>query len=175
MTNPMPHHAPADDRRAIEEVVLRYCRGIDRLDVPAILSAYHDDGIDHHTGYSGPAADFVAWAVPLLAQFGGTMHMIGNHLAEIKGDAAVVETYGSAIHWGDPPDDPRRNFTTGFRYIDHMEKRLGRWAIVERWAVREWTRSDAGRYMPKEADGPSARKDGDDPLCLLQRKLGIGA
>ncbi|TDC75380.1 nuclear transport factor 2 family protein, partial [Actinomadura sp. 7K507] len=41
----------------------------------------------------------------------------------------------------------------------------------ERWAVREWTRSDAGRLRPKEAAGPSGTRDGDDPLVRLQRKL----
>jgi hypothetical protein len=163
------------DRQDIYDVVLRYCRGVDRLDMGLVRSAYHPEGIDHHTGFSGPINDYIVWVNEALRRFNGTMHIIGNHMAEINADRAVVESYGTAVHWGDPPDDPRRNFTTGFRYVDYMTRRDGRWAIDERWAVREWTRSDAGRYVAKEGVGPSpGRGDGEDPLWRLKRRLGFG-
>jgi hypothetical protein len=161
------------DRRQIHEAVLRYCRGIDRLDMDLVRSAYHPGGIDHHTGFSGPIEQFIEWVSGALRQFDGTMHLIGNHFIEGSGEAAVSETYGTAVHWGSPGDDARRNFTSGFRYIDHFEKRDGRWAIVERWAVREWTRSDAGRYMPKEGDGPAPRRDRDDIVYAVRARIGI--
>jgi hypothetical protein len=161
------------DRREIHECVLRYCRGIDRLDMDLVRSAYHPGGIDHHTGFSGPVEDFVEWVSSALTNFEGTMHLIGNHFAEGKGDTAVSETYGTAVHWGAPTDDPRRNFTSGFRYVDHFEKRGGRWAVVERWAVREWTRSEAGRFMAKEGDGPAPRRDSEDVVYTVRRKLGL--
>ena len=161
------------DRREIHECVLRYCRGIDRLDMDLVRSAYHSDGIDHHTGFSGPVEEFVECVSAGLSQFDGTMHLIGNHFVEGAGDVAVSETYGNAVHWGSPADDPRRNFTSGFRYVDHFEKRDGRWAVAERWAVREWTRSDAGRHMPKEGDGPAPRRDREDVIYAVRRRLGI--
>lgn len=161
-------------RHDIHDVVMRYCRGIDRLDMDLVRSAYHPDGIDNHTGFSGPIAEFIAWVEKPLRQLTGTMHIIGNHMAEIDADHAAVESYGTAVHWGEPPEDPLRNFTSGFRYVDHMEKREGRWAIVERWAVREWTRSDAGRQMPKAHAGPSPSRDDEDLIWQLRRSLGIG-
>jgi hypothetical protein len=161
------------DRRQIHEAVLRYCRGIDRLDMELVRSAYHPGGIDHHTGFSGPVEDFIAWVSGALGNFDGTMHLIGNHFAEGNGDVAVSETYGTAVHWGQPPDDPRRNFTSGFRYVDHFEKRDGRWAVVERWAVREWTRSEAGRFMAKEGDGPAPSRSRDDVVYAIKQKLGV--
>lgn len=161
------------DRRQIHEAVLRYCRGIDRLDMELVRSAYHPGGIDHHTGFSGPIEDFVTWVSGALTSFDGTMHLIGNHFAEGAGNVAVSETYGTAVHWGSPADDPRRNFTSGFRYVDHFEKREGRWAVVERWAVREWTRSEAGRFMAKEGDGPSPSRDRADIVFRLKGELGL--
>ncbi len=161
------------DRREIYACVLRYCRGIDRLDMDLVRSAYHPDGIDNHTGFSGPIDEFVAWVSGALSNFDGTMHFIGNHFVEGQGDVAVSETYGNAIHWGSPADDPRRNFTSGFRYVDHFEKREGRWAVVERWAVREWTRSEAGRFMAKEGDGPAPRRDRKDLVYTVKARLGI--
>ncbi|WP_027945690.1 nuclear transport factor 2 family protein [Amycolatopsis taiwanensis] len=159
------------DKQAIREVVMRYCRGIDRLDFDLVRSVYHADGVDHHTGFDGPVDDYLAWVAPLLRLFGGTTHIVGNHLSEIRGDVAVAETYGTAVHWGDPPSDPRRNFTTGFRYVDHMARRDGRWAIVERFAVREWTHSDVDTRIEPEAKGPRGRRDGLDPVFELRRRV----
>lgn len=152
------------DAAEIEQVVLRYCQGIDRLNLEQVRSVYHPDGIDHHTGFDGGIEDYLVWVSDALSRFTGTMHLVGNHLARIEGDLAVAETYGTAVHWGNPAEDPRRNFTSGFRYIDRMAKRNGRWAILERWAVREWTRSDAGSAIPREADGPAGRRDRGDLL-----------
>lgn len=162
-----------EEREAIRDAVLRYCRGIDRLDMELVRSAYHPGGIDHHTGFSGPIETFVEWVAQALSRFDGTMHLVGNQLIEGDGTLAVCETYGTAVHWGAPADDPRRNFTSGFRYVDHFEKREGRWAIVERWAVREWTRSDAGRYMAKEGEGPAPTRDQEDPVYAIKRRLGL--
>ena len=160
------------ERWQIYEVVLRYCRGLDRNDKALMRSAYHADGIDHHTGFSGTADEFIEWLTPLWRDYQGSMHFIGNHWAEIVGDEAVVETYGMSVHWG-KLDEDGKNTTNGFRYVDHMSKRDGRWAISERWATRDWTRSDAGRYVPKEAEGPTGTRTQEDPLWVLKRKLKI--
>jgi len=157
-------------KQEIYEVVLRYCRGIDRLDLDLVRDCYHEDGIDHHTGFDGPIEEYLPWVSGALARFAGTMHIVANHFAEQYGDTARAETYGTAVHWGDPPGEPRRNFTSGFRYVDRMERRDGRWAIAERWAVREWTRSDAGRYLTREASGPSGSRDRNDPLYHALRR-----
>ncbi len=133
------------------EVVLRYCRGVDRLDLPAVRACYHDDAVDHHTGFDGNPDDYVAWLDVVLRRFAGTMHFVGNCLVEVDGDRARAETYGNAHHWGDPVDDPTRNFVSGFRYVDRFERRDGVWRVAERWAVREWTRSiPAETVRPKE-------------------------
>src|SRR5690606_8703026 len=36
------------DREAIHTVLMRYCRGVDRLDRDLIASVYHPDAYDHH-------------------------------------------------------------------------------------------------------------------------------
>jgi hypothetical protein len=153
------------DKQAVAEVVLRYCRGVDRLDLPAVRACYHDDAVDHHTGFDGSADDYVAWLDVVLRRFAGTMHFVGNCLVEVDGDRARAETYGNAHHWGDPVDDPTRNFVSGFRYVDRFERRDGTWRVEERWAVREWTRSiPTETVRPKEGVGPDPRRDGDDPV-----------
>ena len=160
----------SDDRREIHDLVLRYCRGIDRLDLDLVRACYHPGGIDHHTGFDGPVEEYVEWLRPLLTErSGGTHHMIGNHYAEVDGDHAVAETYAQATHWGGPQDSPKVNFTTGVRYIDHLERRDGRWGIVERWAIREWKREE-GERLSGTSD-TLARRDGTDPIQLLRARV----
>lgn len=165
-----PAVADIVQRHAIYDVVARYCRGIDRVDMDLVRSAYHPDGIDHHTGFEGSIDEFVAWVEPALRGLAGTMHTMGNHVAEIRDCHAAVETYATAVHWVESTEDPR-NFTSGVRYVDWMQYRQGRWAIVERWAVREWTRSEAGQFVNPGVAGPRPRRDGDDPLYRLQSRL----
>lgn len=170
----MTKRSAAWDRAEISEVVLRYCRAVDRLDLDALRAVYHPGGVDHHTGFSGTIEEYIPWVSAALSQFSGTMHLIANQLVDLDGDTAICESYGQAVHWGEPADDPRRNFTSGFRYVDHFAFDQGRWAIIERWAVREWTRSDAGRRLPKEGEGPAGSRGPEDPLRQLQRRLDIG-
>jgi len=158
------------DRQQIHDVVLRYCQGIDRLDMEQVRSAYHSDGIDHHTGFDGTADEYVAWVGPQLAEhLAGTMHVTGNHRVELFGDDALAETYVTAVHW-----TADGGFTSGARYVDHMAFRDGRWAIQERWAVREWLRPEGGVLRAADGPGPVARRDGSDPVELLRARLRSG-
>ncbi|WP_433073992.1 nuclear transport factor 2 family protein [Dactylosporangium sp. CA-052675] len=159
------------DEDAIRAVVCRYCRGIDRLDMELVRSCYHPGGIDHHTGFDGPIEDYIAWVEPKVRGLDGTQHLVANHLVEVVGDRALSETYGMAVHWGTPSDDPRLNFTSGFRYVDVMERRDGEWKILERFASREWTRSDAGAFIPREGAGPAGRRDREDHIYRLRDRL----
>lgn len=135
----------ADGRSAIHQQVLTYCRSVDRRDWAGVRSVYAADGWDHHTGFDGPADDYVAWLRKMLPALDGTQHQVANHLCRVFGDRAVSETYGQAVHWGTPSDSPHLNFTSGFRYLDHWVRSPEGWRIKERWALRDWTRSDAGR------------------------------
>jgi hypothetical protein len=134
------------DKQAIHEVVLRYCRGVDRRDAALVRDCYWPDATDDHAGaFSGPRDDFVDWVLHVVTRFTGTMHVIANHLVELDSDdVASAEAYGVARHWGDPPDDPRRNFTTGFRYLDRFERRSGEWRIAARTVALEWHQVTVG-------------------------------
>lgn len=163
--------AHAADRAAIHRLVLAYCRAVDRGDQAGIRAVYSHDGVDHHTGFDGPADGYAAWVRERTAVFDGTMHLVGNHLVELHGDHALAETYGTAVHWGTPQDDPALNFTSGFRYIDHVRRDPEGWRIVERFAVREWTRVDAGRLVAPEGDGPRGSRGADDPLHVVRERV----
>jgi hypothetical protein len=155
------------DEQEIRAVVLRYCRGIDRLDLESVRDCYHADASDEHGTFAGTRDEYVAWVGDVLTRFEGTMHLVANQLVEVDGDRARSELYGIAYHWGDPPDDQRRNFTTGFRYVDRFERRDGRWRIAARVAVREWTQKvtpEQQWHLPPARDGRRGRRDRTDAL-----------
>lgn len=129
-----------DDARAIHDVVVRYCRGIDRRDRELVRACYWPDATDDHAGaFAGTREEFVDWVFRVLDRFTMTMHVVGNQLVEVDGDVADVETYGVAHHRGEPGDDRRRNYTTGFRYLDRFERRDGEWRIAARRVALEFT------------------------------------
>jgi ketosteroid isomerase-like protein len=163
--------AELSDRQEIHDLVLRYCSAVDRGDYAAVRAVYARDGVDHHTGFSGGADDYVAWLRARTAGFDGTMHLVGNHLVELIGDHAFAETYGTAVHWGSPREDEALNFTSGFRYLDHLRRDPEGWRIVSRTAVREWTRSDAGRLRDPEGEGPRGRRGPDDPMVRIRARV----
>ena len=43
------------DKQAIHEVMIRYCRGLDRMDAELVGSAYHPDAHDDHGGRTSAA------------------------------------------------------------------------------------------------------------------------
>lgn len=155
------------ERQEILDLISRYCRAVDRADYAAVRDVYAADGVDHHTGFSGSADDFVEWLKQRSAVLTGTMHILGTHLAEVDGDTATAETYGTAHHWGEPYDHPSINFTSGFRYLDRLRKEPDGWKIVERHAVREWTKSDATLLQSPEGPGFRGARGPSDPLFTL--------
>jgi hypothetical protein len=151
-------------KQEIYDVLCRYCRGIDRLDMDLVRDCYHVDAVDHHTGFDGRVDEFVAWAESSLRQMDGTMHTICNHLIEVEDDAAVAESYAHTWHWTAEPTKPAHNALTGTRYVDRFERRDGVWRIAERWAVRSWIRVEqpGTLALPDEALGPVGRRDQRD-------------
>ncbi len=158
------------DRQAVADVVLRYCRGIDRLDLELVRDCYHPDATDEHGTFLCTRDEYVEWVAGILTRFTGTMHVVANQLVEFEpaaDDDARSETYGVGYHWGEPLDDPRRNFTTGFRYVDRFARRGGEWRIARRVAVREWTHvvpAEQQLVIPPERDGRRGRRDRDDAV-----------
>ena len=136
------------DKQAIEEVVLRYCRGIDRMDEELVRSCYHPDATDEHGSFTGNVDEFLTWVWKLVSRHESTFHFVGNILIELEGDLASSESYGVSIHRS-RSTEPARNLMVGFRYVDRFERRGGEWRIGRRVGVTEWA-----RHAPAELQWP---------------------
>lgn len=78
----------------IAEALHRYCRGIDRLDEPALLAAFHPDAELRDYGPEPMTVSaFASNVLPALEQrFSATQHRISNTTIERSADHAMVET-----------------------------------------------------------------------------------
>lgn len=133
-------------RQAIGQCSIDYMRGLDRLDAAAQGAAFHDDATVDYGFFSGKAADFVSFAQDLLRRYEKTLHMLGQVDISLSGDGRTAdgEVYFSALHRTQDQDGAQDLMIAG-RYRDRYEFRDGRWAIVNRIEIVDWTRTDPAR------------------------------
>jgi len=86
------------DRESIRDCLMRYCRGVDRLDIEMLKEVYWPDSIDDHILFKGSGEKFIEFVEPILAAMHMTMHKLGNIFIEIDGNIARVESYFDATH-----------------------------------------------------------------------------
>lgn len=163
----MAGHQQLDDELAIRRVLLRYCRGIDRVDLESVRDCYWPEAVDRHGPFTGTRDEYVAYLTTLLPRHTMTMHHVGNMLIEFDetiDNTAYSETYAVAYHSGEPPGDIRWNYAAGFRYVDRLERREGRWRIAERTTAIEWvTPWEPDRQRLAALGTPLPRRDTTDP------------
>ncbi len=163
------------DRHEIYDCLMRYCRGIDRLDRDMLLSAYHPDAVDDHGSFVGPVDKFADYAFNLhITNQHRTQHHITNHRCEIEGDVAHSESYFIFRSLNKQP--PLYTNCSG-RYLDRMVKRGGKWGIVDRICLVD-IRNDAWAPNGTEGDAdymPTQRDRGDSsylrPLRVDRRRF----
>lgn len=125
-------------KEAIRDLVLRYCRAIDRKDYAALAALYHHDATDDHgVMFCGLASDFIDWLPGMLDTMEATVHSVSNHLIRVNGDTAVGEVYCHAYHryLG---ETGMEELLIGGRYLDRYEQRQGEWRFSHRKIVADW-------------------------------------
>lgn len=162
-------------QQEIRDVLIRYTRGIDRVDDELVRSCYWPDAHDDHGPYKGGLDGFIEWLKPMHAYFERTMHFIGNQLVEVDGDAAHAESYCIAFHRRAAVDgEPAYDLWMGLRYVDRMERRPatagGEWRIADRLCVFDWSRrDDVTAEWDMAPDVVRGVRGPDDPVFTRRR------
>jgi hypothetical protein len=135
-----------EDRQAIHDVIVRYCRGVDRSDPGLVLSAFHDDAIDNHFGVILPFREAIGTLKSARNSSSPpskttSMHNICNVLIEVDGDVARCESYVIVIV-RIPQDGGAVDWLHAGRYVDRFERRHGEWRIAYRTVVYDLERFD---------------------------------
>lgn len=124
----------SQDYIQIQQVLARYCRGIDRLDRSLLERTYWEDGFDDHVVFSGKPADFIAWVLEYLAKDKGSMHVLGQSYLSLGSPRATGETYFNAQHVRSDAQGDFIGYSSG-RYVDVFEKRGDEWRILNRTVI----------------------------------------
>lgn len=159
------------DERAIERVLYRYTRGVDRLDAELLGTCFHEDATLVYGGETTPGA-FIEGLIPGLSRYTLTQHAVCNVLIEVRGDRAISEAYCRAVHRIPAEGGAgEQDFLWGGRYADEFERRDGEWRISRRVCVHEWT-----SIVPVPATWPGAaaftqgiRGPGDVSYVMAER------
>lgn len=129
------------DLQAIRDAALRYCRGVDRLDVEVMKSAYWPEATDDHGVFVGNAWEFCENCMESHLGWRSTNHCIFNHSIELDGDGVRARGEIYNVTYLFQKDADVRDTWHG-RYLDVYEKRGEEWRIIERVCVHEGTHSE---------------------------------
>jgi hypothetical protein len=159
-------------RQEITELIYRYCRSVDRLDVPLGHSIWHDDAIADYGAdvYQGDGRGVIDH---ICAQHLHTLHhshQVSNILIELDGDRAASEAYVTAslrVRRG----AQLMQMTVWSRYVDRWSCRQGRWALDHRLAVRDF---DEIREVVAMKEHDVGRRDRSDPSYAALTMKGFG-
>jgi len=122
---------------AIQQVLYRYCRSMDRMDADLALSCFEPDAELGYSGlFQGSPAEFVAWLWPIHAAMVGHSHQVANVLVDFGGDGAVVsEAYVTVVLRSATPAGDLVDLTGRGRYLDTWRCEDDVWRIAARISV----------------------------------------
>ena len=160
--------AQLSDLESIRDAARRYCRGVDRLDVEVMKSAYWPEATDDHGSFKGNAWEFCEYCMTAHLGWRSTNHCVLNHVIEFDSDGVHARGEIYNVTYLFRRDEPVLDTWHG-RYLDRYEKRGTDWKILERVCVHEGTQSGVVSPMPIEA---SAFRQGDFDRATPGRHLG---
>jgi hypothetical protein len=126
------------DRQAITDLIYRYCRAVDRIDVELGYSVWHEDGLAEYEGfYSGTGRGLIDKVCAQHRALLSHSHQISNILITLDGERAGSESYITAtLRIAD--GERLRQIVVWSRYVDRWSRREGRWGIDKRLTIRDF-------------------------------------
>ena len=135
----MSERSELSDRAQINDVLVRYAEGLDRRDLDAVRSCFAPDVEAEYGGVVlDPGVDALVEHVSIVSTFVGSMHLLGNVVVEIDGDAAHSTCRCVAYVLRDTPDGVRL-FMRGLTYEDRWTRLAAGFRIIHRRHVPEWS------------------------------------
>ena len=126
------------DKKACEEVLMRYGRTQDWLDTPGQNSCFWPDADIDFGFFKGNGADWVKTVMPHEQAATRRWHMCTSVLVQVDGNKATGECYGIAVATRVVGDGQVIETMFGGRYLDELEKRNGEWRISKRTYILDW-------------------------------------
>lgn len=165
MTSP-PAREPAVqlllDRTEIHDLLMRYAFALDRREFDVLAMCFVPD-LGGTWGFGPiPDRDTMLDYIRQVARFHTTMHFMGYEFIEVNGDEASLQAHAMLLHRATRRDGTTFEYNPSERlYSERLERREGRWVIVERTAAPQWaptgvtaveTSDPAVRYLLDRAE-----------------------
>lgn len=126
------------DKKACEEVILRYGRTQDWLDDAGQASCFWPDAEVDFGFFKGNGEDWVTTVMAHEREAPRRWHLSTSIMIQVEGNHAKAECYGIAVG-GREVDGAMRDTMYGGRYLDELEKREGEWRISKRTYILDWS------------------------------------
>jgi hypothetical protein len=153
------------DRQAITERIYRYCRAVDRLDVPLGHSIWHEDAIaDYGKIYTGPGKGVIDFICASHLQLTHHSHQVTNITITLDGDRAGSEAYAIVTNRSQRGEKALQ-MRMCVRYLDNWSKRNGSWAIDKRFMIVDL--DDVREIKPLGNEIRGARDRSDRSYAVL--------
>jgi len=148
------------DRLAISDKIYKYCRSVDRLDVPLGHSVFHEDATCDFPTWQGTGRGWIDYICVEHLNFLHHSHQVTNIVIDLHGpDKAGSEAYVTAkLRFNEGGKLLEREFSA--RYVDAWSKRDGEWAIDRRDCLVDFS---ATREIESIGESETARRDRADP------------
>ena len=175
-TGHIPDLLEMANRLAIQDVLTKHSRGVDRADGELLKSAYWPEAEVAYGAFDGGAHEFCDILVKTIRRHVATQHRVTNVSIDFRGDEAVVESYVTAYHYtaATQSQDHDSELTYLGRYLDHMQRRDQHWKIMFRRVVMDWNQNLTASAI---FEGPTfsglarGERAPDDPLYAMLNKI----
>ncbi len=151
------------DRQQITDLIYRYCRSVDRLDIPLGHSIWHEDAIADYgeAVYQGNGRGVIDHICAQHRHALHHSHQVSNIIIDlnVNGDHAGSESYVTAS-LRIMRDGRLKQVTVWGRYIDRWSRRNGCWGLDKRISIRDF---DEVRDVIAMGDHDIGRRDRSDP------------
>lgn len=147
------------DRKACEDVLMRYGRTLDWLDATGQEECFWPDAEIDYGFFKGSGKDWVPVVLEVETASPRRWHISTGVMVQLEGDHAKSESYGLAVGTSKNADGELVDTMFGGRYLDELEKRSGHWRISKRQYIADWV-----QHFP---NGMEALSNGDFKLNIL--------
>jgi hypothetical protein len=165
---------PADDQRAIRDLVENWVVWRDAGDWERFATVWHDDGVMMATWFQGPAADFIRVSREGFERGVRILHFLGGTSVDLAGERAIAQTKMTITQRTTVEGVECDVVCTG-RFYDFVERRDGRWGMVLRQPIYEIDRLtpvSGGRGPELDGDLLTQFPSGYRHLAYIQTRIG---
>lgn len=126
------------DKKACEEVLMRYGRTLDWLDEAGQEKCFWPDADIDYGFFQGSGTDWTPTVMAVETASPRRWHVCTGVLVEVNGNTAKSECYGLSVSSAENEQGELVDFMFGGRYLDELEKRDGQWRISNRRYIADW-------------------------------------